>query len=232
MKLPKTHSLTILAMALASAHLASGASTLILTPTDDSLIRAGFTNQDGGLVLVGDTTTANDFLRGAFAFNLTSPLLTGATINSVTLTLTIDARDTGGSANETVTLNLHQLSASFTNGGVTWTSRDGTNNWTTPGGDFGGVLASDSANADTVNANDTVDFTSAALASAAESAIGGSIYFLAKLDVENDTRNIFRFKASNLAGSGKPTLTIDYIPEPSTALLGALGMLCLLRRRR
>ncbi len=40
------------------------------------------------------------------------------------------------------------------------------------------------------------------------------------------------FTDSSLTGSGLITVTYTYIPEPSTALLGALGMLALLRRRR
>jgi hypothetical protein len=44
----------------------------------------------------------------------------------------------------------------------------------------------------------------------------------------NSSGNIFGFTA----GGGNPTATFSLIPEPSAALLGALGMICLLRRRR
>ena len=39
-------------------------------------------------------------------------------------------------------------------------------------------------------------------------------------------------RSANAGGGGHGVIYIAYIPEPSTALLGGLGMLCLLRRRR
>ena len=172
------------------------------------------------------------------AFDLSDPLLTGATINSATVTFTIREND-GASQNTTITLNLHQLTSSFTNDGVTWTSRNGTNNWTNPGGDFGGVLSSASGNPSTIGAGNTMAFSSASLATAVDGAVGGTLNLLLKSDVENTTaRNLFRFASSrNTEGDpdySGPVLTIDYtpIPEPSAALLGGLGLLALLRRRR
>ncbi|MFK7910039.1 MAG: DNRLRE domain-containing protein [Akkermansiaceae bacterium] len=227
---------TLLATALASAQLGSAA-TLALGATDNSTIRVGLGNQGTSAILfAGDTATDDDFLRTAVAFDLSNPLLTGATINSATLTFT--ARDAdSSSANGTITLDLHQLSSSFTNDGVTWTSRNGTDNWITAGGDFGAALASTTGDPGTTAPGDTFSFSSGSLAGAAESSIGGSFYLLAKTDSENNdsTRRLFRFASSrNTTSAPGPVLTIDYtpIPEPSTALLGALGGLFLLRRRR
>lgn len=87
-----------------------------------------------------------------------------------------------------------------------------------------------------------MDFTSASLASTVEGAIGGSLYLLLKSDTENnDNRNLFQFASTRntLGVDGGPAvpgpvLTLDFtpIPEPSTALLGGLGLLALLLRRR
>ncbi len=203
--------------ALVGTQLAS-ADTLVLSPTDDSTIRASSGNQGTNqAIIVGDTTTADDYLRIALAFDLSSPLLTGATINSATLTLSVRSVD-GSSENAAVTINLHQLTSSFTNGGVTWTSRDGTNDWITPGGDFGGVLTSLSANPRTVSLSQGLNFTGGTLANTAESAIGGSLYLLVKLDVENNgTRNIFQLASKeNTTAAPAPVLTLDYTPGATT----------------
>ncbi|MCX6876373.1 MAG: Ig-like domain-containing protein [Verrucomicrobia bacterium] len=211
---PLLNRLTVLAATLASAQLASGA-ILVLNPTDDSTIRTNTLNQGTSISLnVGDTldtTTDNEFLRSALAFDLST--LTGATINSVTLTFTVRVAETG-SQNATMTLNLHQLTSSFTNGGVTWTSRDGTNDWTNPGGDFGGVLASTTGNPNTAAIGSTVSFSGATLAGAVQDMIGGSLYLLVKSNVENIAfRNLFQFYSSNQSGGNLayiPKLTIDY----------------------
>lgn len=87
---------------------AHAASTLMLYPTADSFIRstaATTNNGTTGNILIGDTTTTNDFLRGVFAFDLSDPLLTGQTITGATLTLTISAVS-GTNQNATVTLDL------------------------------------------------------------------------------------------------------------------------------
>ena len=173
----RKYSLTFL-LAFASIGLSSAwADILVLNPSDDSYIRAIQGNQGSNdLAIVGDTATPEDYLRAAFAFDLSAPELEGATIDSVTLTLTVDGRDTssGGSADATSLIDLHELSASFTNGGVTWTSRDGTNDWTTPGGDFGAALAGLSANAGTVSAGAKLNFSSGELRSVTQIVLEGS----------------------------------------------------------
>lgn len=207
--------LVVLAATLASAGLAF-AEILTLNPAADSTIRSTQGNQGTSHELqAGDTTTSSDFIRSALAFDLSNPLLTGATINSVTLTLRVGNQDTG-SQSTTMTVNLHQLASSFTTLGVTWTSRDGTNDWTTPGGDFGGVLASITGNPNTATAGTAFNFSSGALASAAQDAIGGTLSLLVKSQVENNTnRNLFRFASSrNTTTSRRPVLTINYsLPE-------------------
>lgn len=67
-------------------------------------------------------------------------------------------------------------------------------------------------------------------------AVGGDFVFF-RLNFDGPTTpneaNGFTISSANNGTSGnRPTLTVDVIPEPSTALLGALGVLALLRRRR
>lgn len=210
------YSLTFL-LAFASIGLSPAwADILVLNPSDDSYIRAIQGNQGSNdLAIVGDTATPEDYLRAAFAFDLSAPELEGATIDSVTLTLTVDGRDTssGGSADATSLIDLHELLASFTNSGVTWTSRDGTNDWTTPGGDFGASLASLSANAGTVSAGAKLNFSSGDLRSVTQNALDGSgaLYLLTKLRTEDADRSVFRLASQdNSTASQRPVLTIDF----------------------
>ncbi len=231
--------LTSLVAVLASMQVASAAS-LVVGVSDNTTIRLDTTNQGSSeLLFAGDTTsTTNGLMRSVLAFDLSNPVLTGATINSATLTFTV--RNTDNGENATMTLNLHELTSSFTNGGATWTSRDGTNDWTTPGGDFNAsVLASFTGNPTTVSPGDEVDFSGSGLTTAVEDSIGGTLNLLMKSATENHTtQNLFRFASTrNTLGNPDypgPVLTIDYtpIPEPSAALLGGLGLLALLHRRR
>ena len=192
-------------------------------------------NNNGGniIFLVGDTTNTNDFLRGVLAFDLSDPTLTGATINSATLTLVVQSSDTGGSVNASVTLDLHELATAFDEASVSWTTP-----WTSDGGDFGSVLASASANASTVQPGDSLDFAGSALTDSVSGSVGGSLYLLTKLASEDDAaRNIFRFGSIDGVSSFRSTLTIDYtaavIPEPSAfALLGGLAALGFVAGRR
>jgi hypothetical protein len=205
------------------------AETLSLAPTDDSYIRASQGNQGSNdLAIVGDTANPDDFLRAVFAFDLDVPELADASITGVTLRLTIDGRDTssGGSGDEINPIDLHPLGASFTNGGVTWTSRDGTNAWTTPGGDFGGALASVTANAGTVNGGDRLDFSGTDLQAAVEGAIGSPFHLIAKLRTEDAIRSVFRITSKeNSTTAHRPALVIEYEPitHDPTLLVDASG---------
>jgi len=215
---PTTAVLFTLGLAVCSLARAE-TETLTLQPTGDSYIRASEGNQGANdMVIVGDTANADDYLRAVFAFDLSAPELFGATINSATLTLTINDKDTagGGSGDHDQKIDLHQLSESFTNNRVTWTSRDGSNDWATPGGDFGDVLASVSANAGTVSGGDTFDFSSEALTSSVADALGESIHLIARLETEDAKRSVFRFASNeNSRAEYRPVLSIEYEPDVS-----------------
>ncbi len=230
----------------ATASLASAA-ILELGATADGYIRAsqnaGQTNNATNHIFLVGHTSATDDLRGVLSFNLNDPLLAGATINSVTLTLFIESTDANSQPGDE-TIQLFSLTESFAESTVTWTSRDGTTDWTTEGGTTGSLLATTTADADTVAPGDSLIFSSGDLATAVSSSIGGSFDLLVALANPDASRDIFRIASRTPLGNGNPalvpSLTIDYtaatIPEPSTAAalagLGILGFATLKRRAR
>lgn len=225
----------ILFLVSAAAFSASvSATTLTLNPFADAGIRSQITSNNGttGEMLSG-VVASGDVTRAVLAFDL-SAIPVGATIDSVSLSLVTTTLD-AGSVSQTLTFNLHQLTQTFTNTGVTWTSRDGTNNWNTAGGTFGGtVLSSISANPATTTGGSTVTFdTTSNLTSAVGSSIGGSFYLVIKLATEGTSRDLLRFNTVDATGTANdPLLTINYtasaVPEPSAyAALAGLGALAL-----
>ena len=189
---------------------------------------------------VGQTTTANDYLRGILSFNLSDPVLAGATIEEVTLTLTVIRAD-GDSESDTVTLDLHELTQSYAYTEVTWDNYATGQAWTNPGGDYSStVLASTSANPAEVVDRQAIEFTDAALTSAVSSNIGDTLDLIAKLSNEgtDQLRRLFLLRSSAGTSDYKPVLSITYsVPEPagyaSMAGVIAFGFVFLkLRRRR
>lgn len=216
--------------------------TLTLNPIADAGIRSQITSNNGttGEMLVGVVAT-NDFARAVMSFDL-SAIPVDATIDSVSLSLVTTTLD-GGSVSQTLTINIQQLTETFTNAGVTWTSRNGTNNWTTFGGTFGGtVLSSYTGNPSTTAGGSTLTFdTSSNFTSAVGAAIGGTFNVIAKLSAEGGSnRGLFRFNTVDATGTANdPVLTINYtvsqVPEPSSyaAFLGSgvVGFAFMRRRR-
>ncbi len=191
------------------------ADTLTLAPAADGYIRAiqstsQTSNTSNLIFFVGDTATANDFLRAVLAFDLSSPVLKDVIINSVSLVCTVHSRDTasGGSADGLQTVELRALGSSFTEADVSWTQRNASSAWSVPGGDFGQVIATSTGNPATVNAGDTLSFSSADLTSSVSAALGGSCYLLGKLASEDGIRSVFRFASRH--GATPPQLVIDY----------------------
>ncbi|WPJ95119.1 DNRLRE domain-containing protein [Coraliomargarita algicola] len=242
-----THTLTVLVLASAVIPLAATADILEIGTTVDDYIRSG-SNADNAqnstnLILVGDTATAGDELRGMLTFDLSSYTeLVGATINSATLTFTINDSDetgAGKSANETITLNLFQTNTSFTES-ATWNSP-----WTTAGGDLDNLIASTTGNPGSDAQGTNLDFSGSNLDTAIANTIGGSISFILAIDPSevDGTRSIFRLTSNEpVIGGGvtadfSPVLSIDYtaVPEPSifALLTGLAGLsLAVVRRRK
>ena len=104
--------------------------TETFNPSQDSYIdSATATTNYGTLTYLLDSRSGSAYPQRALVyFNLTT--LSGKYIDSATLRLYAN------SANKTVDLNSYHITNSWTQGGVTWNSRNGTNDWTTPGGDY------------------------------------------------------------------------------------------------
>lgn len=201
----------------ATAGTTASAATLALPPTADAFIRSGqpiatTKNTTNIVLLVGSAQTAKDNMRGLLTFDLTNAALTGAKINSATLTLKVNAPDTG-SEKADVTLNLYPVKTTFSEGAVSWVHRNSANYWTAQGGDYGDLLASVTANAGTVAAKQTVTFTDAKLTDNVASSTGSTFTVLIKLAKEDSgQRSIFRFGTINGVAALQPVLTIDYTP--------------------
>jgi len=225
--------LTVLSAVLASAQLAAAAVTIL--PTHDSRGRV----QDGVVTTiptadndtrlgVGPVDGSDDYFRSYLAFDLTSELAAVPTE-----TLTVNLFDAGANENNTTTgftqnFTLFQVASDW----------DGVS--PLPGGTD---LASVELTFGTGNAVANLSFSSAALTSAFNDAVGG-MFYLGIYSPEGEaaapgTRSFLWLSSleSSTAGGGsdsgaRPSLTYTPIPEPSTALLGGLGLLYLLRRRR
>ncbi|MFH1499800.1 MAG: DNRLRE domain-containing protein [Verrucomicrobiota bacterium] len=222
------------------------AATLLLNPTSDNFIRSDNTgsNSNSNVLLVGGLVSAGGDLRSLLSFDLSSPDLVGATINSVTLTLRTNDIDTN-SAGGVLQVNLNLLDSNFTETGATW-ANSGTGAWTA-GGPFSTLLSTTSGEVKSEVGTSFSFASSANFTSTVTSTVSGTgiLNLLLKLDTEGGSdRNIFRFTSSepNLSGGVTadfaPLLTIDYtapIPEPAGfALLGGLAALTAVgcRRRR
>jgi len=181
-----------------------------------------------------------DVLRTPVSFDIASAINAaapgGATINSVTLTLVRDLDGSSGSG--TYTAELRLLNTLFDETTATWNSP-----WTNPGGDFSTLLSTQSAD---VNAGEDTQFvfsSTPAFVAAAQAAVDNStpLAFMIKGDdamEQSSERNLFFFQPDDggQAGGGAgtpPILTIDFVPEPATMSLLAIGGLgALIRRRR
>lgn len=239
MKTPARLATAALCAAMISAT--ASAATLSITASEDSYIRRSVgTNNYGsdGLLFVADTSTTNDGMRTLLNFDLGAAELSGATINSVTLTLYINSSDTGASIAGTQTIQVYQLNNAFAESTVTWGNSSG------GAYNSASLLSSTTGDATTVTAGQQFTFGSSENFTGIVSSLvsqGGDLNLLLRLATEDTTRSVFRFSSTESANASYyPVLTIDYtpsaIPEPSAfaalAGLGALGLVASRRRAR
>ena len=243
--------LCLFTFAAASAPLHAAILTLDGASQASATIRNDATNINnnfgGDTTLIVGTTIAPAVIRTVLSFSL-ADIPAGSTINSITLSVRQSGPDNGTSVDASVTINLHQLTSSFTegtgnaaganNGNVSWNVRGPTSTaWGTVGGDFnsGIILGSISANPEAAAATVHTFATSGAFVTAAQSNIGGTLSLIMKLGTEDaGQRRAFFFNSDETTTINQtPTLTIDYtIPEPSTAILAALAGAAFTARRR
>ncbi|HOW26547.1 MAG TPA: Ig-like domain-containing protein [Bacteroidales bacterium] len=105
---------------------------------EDSYIKAdsdGNDNYGGSTTLEIGKKTAKA-KRGLFRFNNVTTIPSNAVVQSALFSIYL----TGGD-NNTLTYNVHQLTQTWTEAGVTWLKYDGTNNWTNAGGTYNSTAA-------------------------------------------------------------------------------------------
>lgn len=176
-------------------------------------------------------TAAGVKLSNLLSFSLSS-LPTGATLNSITLTLTTASADP--STDNSVTLNLYATTKPFVVNQATWNFASTGNSWTTPGGDYNAstLLSTLTTDPTATTAGTALLFSSSSsFVNAAQSAYDGgtALQFLLTMDPASLTpsaRAIFQLATDNYTGTATylPTLTIDYtvIPEPASLALAGL----------
>jgi hypothetical protein len=220
----------ILSMSLAAISIPRiPAATATLQPGKDNTLYgegdASLSNGAGAFLFAGSSGTngGGRTLRSLIAFNL-GQIPTGSTINSVSLTFTVN---TPLAAN-TNTVRLHRLLADWgegtsratmgegggapaTTGDATWTARFfNTANWTTPGGDF--APAASASQAVSTNSG-TVAFSSAGLVADVQGWVNNPATNFGWIMVAQDeTGTAVRFSSRD--GSPAPSLVIDYTVSP------------------
>ncbi|MFA6959190.1 MAG: DNRLRE domain-containing protein [Opitutaceae bacterium] len=222
----------------------AGAEVLTLTSGADSMLRSdvsssNFGSDTGFFVGTLASSGAND-LRLVFSYDLSTLLPAGATISSISFTLTQRSPD-GTSADKILSLSLASLTQSFAESQVSWNNRQTSNLWTTLGGSIGTTLSTTTAFTKSV-ANTLVTFSSStSFVSVAQSALdtASTFNFLVYApDQEGLTDRALTsfYSKENGISSLNPALTITYtvaaVPEPSSvAILAgsvalAMGVWC------
>lgn len=237
----------LLALSLASVTFAAvssaSAATVLLNPTADTFVNNASVNQNNGtattFIANNNGGAAASGVRLSFLrFDLSS--IDTSTISNINLGLTVTAAAAKG-------YNIYGLvgaaNESWGETTMTWNNAPA-------------VVSSVTTKPSTLAAYlDTADLynSGAVLASfTSRSSVGletilnvssGSVFDFINADADKivtfviakqdaDTSTSGTAWSSREAASGKPLLTISTVPEPSSVLLGGLGLLALLRRRR
>lgn len=225
MKHQITSSLNVLVAALASAQLASA--TTIIASFDARSETDGDPGPSNSSTV--DLAVGPISLNRAFRSYLTFDLTSAPTVNvggTVELILSHTTTPVTNDANEGNTSALAQDFILFR------VASDWDGASPTGGGPESTTLVTLSVTPTVGNHSTGVTFSGANLINAYNSAIGGNLYLGIKSSAENtDNRSFIWFGSSEDATGSQPLLDV-VVPEPSAALLGGLGLLALLRRRR
>jgi hypothetical protein len=150
-------------------------------------------------ILAGTVGGSTGRVRGVFAYDLRTAgaLAPGSTITDVSFALTVAGADGVGSVSRNVTLEMHQLTGTITEGNglslpatttsdVTWNNRTTAAPWTTAGGDISPtVLASVTADPTTVDGTTVLTFTG--------SGASNPLVQAAQAALDNPTSGVFEF---------------------------------------
>ncbi|MDR1279609.1 MAG: DNRLRE domain-containing protein [Opitutaceae bacterium] len=235
----KNHTCLPLFLSLACAATTAGLSAAEITvhATADAYIRGDSVNGNGGTsspLIVGQlASSGSNDMRALLHFDFSGVSIpAGATVNSVKLVLTVSGTDPNDGDAE-VSLDLHQMTTSWSENEVTWNSASTGVTWTTSGG--GGDYNSPALATTNVptRKNGVYTWESTTLSGIVNTAISdnSTLDLLLKSSDETGTlRTLLRFLSREPGIATAPRLVIDYtpaaIPEPvTTALL--LGGVCL-----
>jgi len=227
------------------------AATAVLTPSLDNTIYGTTDRSNGeGAALFAGFSGSGKTLRSLLSFDIAGSVPAGATIVSVSLTLTINTPK-----NHSATVDLHRLAASWgegtsnasssgeggggdggiaATGDATWNYRFyNTSSWTTPGGDFSGTV---SGSQFVTGTSGTAVFASAGMATDVQGWLNTpstNFGWIMMAQDESALNSAVRF--SSREGSAPPSLQVNYtpIPEPGSCalLVGSAAFTCVLRRR-
>lgn len=228
--------LSIAALALSSPALFA-ATTNLISSADAGIVSSAPDNNTGGNSFVAAGADGSGPRRGLFWFDVAGVIPAGATINSVTLTLTVPS---GNTANPS-TFDLFRVLADWGEGDntgssgsladtgeVTWNSRHhGQDLWNTPGGDYVPSVSASTL----VSGLGTYTWSSATLAADVQlwrDAPATNFGWILISQLEGTPQTARRF-GSREDPPNAPVLTIDYtvVPEPSSALLVLVGFVLL-----
>lgn len=217
-------------------------------------IRGNASTNNGTQTLVGYQSGGVLQIRTIMGYDL-SAIPAGSTINSVSLLMSTDPTQASqGTITGVGTINNYLVTPNgnpanvVVEGQVTKTNWDSTHAWTTPLGDISTLLSS--ATVTDANSNGTVDLnetdtatfaSSSAFVTAAQDALNNNyplqmLLIAPQAESTTGASNFIRFASDDYTAnptSLRPLLTVNYTtPEPSSAVLAAIGGAYVLARRR
>lgn len=206
---------------------ASTASSIAASTTATDVTAGNFTANGNTIAQIGISTAGNAYLRS----NDSESLLANTLTDMVMPTLTDDYFQVTFSAAPGMTLDLDNLTFllghttdnadSFTSTAVLSSSVNGFGTAITGTGGISRTTA-----VTTTSSTFNASAASYDLSTPEYQGLSTITFRLSVFDDRNENAKITRFDTFTLNGD------VNAIPEPSAALLGGLGLLCLLRRRR
>ena len=242
--------LVSLLLPFAALPLARGATVTLSAARDTTLYESAtgaLSNGGGDYLFTGNTaqSASVNTRRALIGFDIASTIPAGATITSVTLTLTL----TQASDPDLENIFIYRVSQSWaedaanasgnegagapsTPGDTTWLRTGiGANTWATPGGDFAAASSASTA----VGDPGVYTWSGAGLVADVQGMLDspGSDFGWILLGDESGSGTAQRFNSRQNA-SGPPSLQVIYtpVPEPATGVALTLGLAILTRRRR
>ena len=244
----------IAALVGAGCGFAARAAVVTVEPNLDNTMYSESDNSNAlGQLFAGRTGNAGGLRRALMAFDIAGGgIPAGATINSVTLALTVSNNPSGNST--PAVFELHPVSAAWgegttnsvpggqgdpaTPGDATWNFRFfNTSSWTTPGGTFGS-LSGTATVGNAVGSTYTFASQSGMVADVQSWLNTPASNFGWLLKSASETAGTITargfFSSEAFSASQRPTLTVDFtpVPEPGTFSLLAVASVAVFTFRR